>query len=98
MMSDYSRMILEQGGGICTCGEHLGVFVAPLSSEKQTPPGWVFVPAETATEQIIDEAITHANAGRKIWPPKEEKLPSWKPLPKEATKTARNMPISGRVI
>ncbi len=92
-MSLYAQMILERGGGLCTCGEHLGVFISPAANEKATPAGWVFVPLETATEAIIDEAIACAKEGRKHWPPKEEKLPPWKPLPKEVK---GGLPITGR--
>jgi len=50
------------------CGGHLGVMVAPRSAVQKCPAGWVFVESETATAELVDEAIQAANSGRSSWP------------------------------
>jgi hypothetical protein len=69
--------ILQDGFGMITCGDHLGVFVSPLRQVGRTPPGWVFVPSETMTAEILQEAIDCAKSGRSDWP-KAEKQPKAK--------------------
>lgn len=64
----YIEDILSRGGGMVTCGEHLGVMVGSVDS--RVPPGWVFVPVETATVDLVSEAMDVAYAGRKLWPEK----------------------------
>lgn len=71
-MSDYTRMIIDRGGGIVTCGECLGVFVSHPDNIKQTPAGWTFVDVTTATEARLDEAIANCKQGRATWPEKEQ--------------------------
>ncbi len=66
---DYAER-LARHGGIANCGDSLGVFVAPRNTVKQTPSGWVFVPLETATTEIVREALDCAKAGRSGWPDK----------------------------
>ena len=64
---DYAEFLATRGG-IANCGGHLAVWVAPLTCEKQCPAGWVFVPLETATTEVVREALTAASAGRSQWP------------------------------
>jgi len=61
---------LAKVGGFAACGAHLGVFVAHKEHISQCPPGWVFVPLETATGESVKEAIEVAKAGRENWPTK----------------------------
>ena len=64
---------LATNGGWTTCGGGLGVMVAPGKDIERVPPGWVFVPLETATPGKVQEAIDHAKQGRLNWPKKEDK-------------------------
>lgn len=67
MMSFVERLATH--GGMATCGEHLGVFVG--TDIRGCPRGWVYVPLEQATPEIVREALDTARAGRKSWPEKE---------------------------
>jgi hypothetical protein len=67
-MQDICQRVLEDGGGMITCGGHLGVFVAEEKYITQTPPGWVFVDVSTADVAMVREALEHAKAGRFAWP------------------------------
>jgi len=69
-MGAYAKYLTERGG-LATCGEHLGVMVASRECDKQCPAGWVFVPIEQATEEIVQAALDQALLGRKAWPVKE---------------------------
>lgn len=62
MITTHYQMILERGGGMITCGNHLGVMVSPQVNAKNCPPGWCFVDTETATVEIIAEAVAHCKA------------------------------------
>ena len=64
----YSRLLISRGGGMINCGHNLGVFLAPAECDKRCPAGWVFVAVETATVEIVSEAINCASAGRANWP------------------------------
>ncbi len=63
---------LATNGGMATCTEHLGVMVTPRENIHQAPPGWVFIPLEEATEEIVQEALDFTKQGRSTWPKKEE--------------------------
>ena len=60
---------LATNGGMCTCGDHLGVFVG--TTIEGCPKGWVYVPLEDATPSLVKEAIREARTGRAKWPPAE---------------------------
>jgi len=62
----YERFV--KVGGQVNCGGHLGVFVALEKHINRCPPGWIFVPLETATVDTVKEAIVAAKRGRKDWP------------------------------
>lgn len=66
-MMTYVEMLADRGG-MCTCGDHLGVYVG--TDVYATPPGWVFVPLPT-TPEIVRAAIDHAKQGRREWPIRE---------------------------
>ncbi len=59
-------------GGMASCGNHLGIMVTPRKNVEQVPAGWVFIPLEDATEEIVQEALDHARQGRSAWPQKVE--------------------------
>ncbi len=59
---------LAKNGGLATTGNHLGVMVAPRNKARNCPPGWVFVPMETATPEIVREALDVSRKGRSDWP------------------------------
>ncbi len=82
-MSKYVEH-LAANGGMATCGEHLGVMVG--TDEFACPAGWVFVPLEGATTQIVSEALAVAKKGRAGWP---EKVVYEKPR-KQNQKKGRN--------
>ena len=67
--SDYYQSLINRGGGMITCGDHLGVYVG--TSMSACPPGWVFIDTSIATVEVIAEAVEHQKVGRKIWPKKE---------------------------
>lgn len=66
----YYESIIKLGGGMITCGDHLGVMVG--TDEKACPLGWVFLPIQRATVELIGECVEYATKGRKAWPPKYE--------------------------
>jgi len=68
ILARYYKGIISRGGGIITCRDHLGVFVAKAENAKRCPPGWVFVDVDAATIEIIEEAVDCVKAGRKEWP------------------------------
>lgn len=68
---EYIQSILERGGGMITCGDHLGIFVSPSENIRACPPGWCFVPMEIATPELINAAHEHMTSGngrRSKWP------------------------------
>ena len=65
---EYYKYIIDRGGGMITCGEHLGVMIAPPSSVKGCPPGWVFIDISEATVELVQEAVALARRGRAAWP------------------------------
>ncbi len=58
---------LAANGGLACCGDGLGVMVTPHENIKQVPAGWVFIPLEEATEEVVQGALEHAKEGRKNW-------------------------------
>jgi len=69
-VSGYAKMLAVRGG-IANCGGHLGVFVSPRENAQRCPPGWTFVELETATPEIVQEAIDNCKNGRAGWPDQE---------------------------
>lgn len=67
----YFQSIIDRGGGIVTCGEHLGVFIATADCAAKTPPGWAFVDVATATEPHLREVVEQVTLGRRVWPERE---------------------------
>ena len=66
-----AQFVAARGYGMIACGEHLGVFVAPVAHIRRCPAGWVFMPSEEATAERVQEAIDVATAGRSVWPEAE---------------------------
>ncbi|MCK9458531.1 MAG: hypothetical protein M0R80_02690 [Proteobacteria bacterium] len=69
----YAEFLKSIGGGLATCGEHLGVMVSPKKNVGNCPPGWAFVEIEESPE-IIREALEHVSEGRKHWPVNDDKV------------------------
>lgn len=61
---------LALNGGMASCGEGLGVMVTPRKNMKLVPAGWVGVPLEEATTEIVQQALDCAKQGRSQWPEK----------------------------
>jgi len=68
MASAIAERAVEAGHAMIACSGCLGVFVAARSLAAKCPGGWVFVESETATPELVDEAIKHAMSGRATWP------------------------------
>lgn len=66
----YYEMIIERGGGLITCGNSLGVMVAPAEAAVNCPAGWGFVPLEgkDVTLERIAAMVEHVSRGRADWP------------------------------
>jgi hypothetical protein len=66
----YYQAIIDNGGGIITIGEGLGVFVSP--DYTNTPAGWLFVPwHEKLTPEELKHWVDAVRMGRADWPEKE---------------------------
>ena len=63
---EYYRVIIEQGGGIITLPDHLGVLVGP--DPQGTPAGWLFVEIEGLTAEVLRSWVGEVRAGRAAWP------------------------------
>ncbi|KKM18369.1 hypothetical protein LCGC14_1666340 [marine sediment metagenome] len=63
---------LASSGGVAACGKGFGVMVTPMENIHRVPAGWVFVPLEEATEELVQEALDFAKGGMANWPQKEE--------------------------
>lgn len=63
---------LASNGGMASCGEHLGVMVTPRENINRVPNGWVFIPLEEATTEVVQEALDFTKQGRAAWPEKVE--------------------------
>ena len=70
MSTEYYQTIIDRGGGMISCGDHLGVYVG--IAELACPPGWVFVNIEDATVEGISKAVEYQKKGRKTWPGKKD--------------------------
>jgi hypothetical protein len=67
----YAEMLKVLGGGMATCGGHLGVMVSTVENISRCPPGWAFVDVNDSAE-VVQEAIDFIYRGRKGWPAKED--------------------------
>jgi len=63
-MFAYVEMIKARGGGIVTCGEHLGVFISTPDNVKNCPVGWGFIDVNEPAEKI-QELIDHVKKEEK---------------------------------
>ena len=63
---EYYRVIIEQGGGIITLSDHLGVLVGDDS--RGTPAGWLYVDIEGLTPEALKGWVDVVRAGRAGWP------------------------------
>lgn len=63
---DYYRAIIENGGGIITLPDHLGVLVGP--DPRGTPAGWLFIKIKGLTPQVLHSWVDAVRAGRSAWP------------------------------
>lgn len=72
---DYFKWIIDRGGGIITCGEHLGVYVAEATPENvaRCPPGWIFVNVKEVTPEQLAKYADIAYRGRRAWPEPDAK-------------------------
>ncbi len=68
MVSIWARHAATHGG-ICCCGDHLGVMVG--TDISRVPPGWAFIPLADATPEIVQDTIDEVRKGRAQWPEKE---------------------------
>ena len=66
----YAEILKAMGGGLATCGEHLGVMISPKENVSNCPPGWAFVDVDESAE-IIQETLDHVSQGRKNWPARD---------------------------
>ena len=64
------ELVLKRGFGMINCGDHLGVFVSPRENIDGTPLGWIFIPTEDLTAEILDAALEAAKEGMRAWPSK----------------------------
>jgi hypothetical protein len=63
--TDY-HVMLSQRGGMCCCGDHLGVMVG--TAIRDCPMGWAFIDLAEATPERVAETIEHVKRGRSTWP------------------------------
>ncbi len=68
MSDSYLQMIISKGGGIITCGQHLGIFVSSVENIYNTPPGWCFVDIKDATIELLRNTLDEISKGRSLWP------------------------------
>lgn len=72
----YLTSVLNRGGGLITCGDHLGIMVSPQENIRGCPPGWCFIPMEEATLALLNmayEHMTNGNGRRPKWPKNQKK-------------------------
>lgn len=65
----YFESILVRGGGMITCGGHLGVYVG--TDMAATPRGWAFIDLATATPELVADTVAEVSKGRSLWPESE---------------------------
>lgn len=77
---EYLQSVIDRGGGMITCGQGLGVFVAPcqtaaevdaLGYDKRCPKGWTLIAHGEATLERLLAVYEQAKQGRKAWPKME---------------------------
>lgn len=70
---EYFQIIIDQGGGIITLGDFLGVVVG--DNIEATPAGWLFLPLESRdgklTAEKLRDFVNAVRPGRAAWPEKE---------------------------
>jgi len=84
----YYQMIVARGCGIITLGDFLGVFVAATELAARTPAGWLFVPIEGLTAEMLKDRVDEVRDGRKGWPPKEIPVKA-QPVPQKMDRNKR---------
>ena len=68
MNNDYYKH-LSKNGGMCACGDHLGVYVG--TDINATPLGWAFIHLNETDPEIVKNTIQEVKRGRSVWPEKE---------------------------
>lgn len=69
----YYQAIILRGGGMITCGSHLGVMVG--NDILGCPKGWCFIPIEFATVELVSRCVLQASLGRSKWPKNQKRVP-----------------------
>ena len=69
MSIDYAQMLIDRGGGMCCCGDGLGVVLGPSDVALNCPAGWLFVELGSVNAVELANYISHVKeTGRRDWP------------------------------
>lgn len=66
----FYHSIVAKGGGMITCGGHLGVYVG--TDIRATPRAWAFIDIREATPELIAETVEAVKEGRTAWPERDD--------------------------